>query len=97
MPPCVAHVIGLDVRNGSGEHFVCGLRDWARCQVRLFQRTVRSLRDWLRMKNILVQGNRQADVAKAWTEAYRTSVLTEFYCSWPLGFQGQTEAPHGNG
>ena len=39
------YVTGLDVRNGSGEHSVCGSRDWARCQVRLFQRTVRSLRD----------------------------------------------------
>ena len=93
----MAHVIGLDVRNGSGEHSVCSSRDWGRCQVRLFQRTVCGLRDWLSMKNILVQGNRQADVAKAGTEAYRTSVLTEFYCPWPLGFQGQTEAPHGNG
>ena len=40
-----AHVIGLDVRNGSDEHSVCGLRDWDRCQARLFQRAVCSLRD----------------------------------------------------
>ena len=54
----------------------------------MFQRVVRSLREWLRMKNILVQRTGQVDVAEAWTEAYRTSVLTEFYYPWPLGFQG---------
>ena len=40
--PCV---IGLDVRNGSGEHSVFGSRDGARCEARLCQRAVFGLRD----------------------------------------------------
>jgi hypothetical protein len=47
------------------------------------------------MKNILVQRTRQVDVAEAWTEAYRTSILTEFYPPWPLGFQGHDVASTG--
>ena len=35
------------------------------------------------------------DVAEAWTEAYRTSILTEFNPPWPLGFQGHDVAPTG--
>ena len=30
-----------------------------------------------------------------WTEAYRTSILTEFYPPWPLGFQGHDVASTG--
>ena len=50
---CVAHVIGLDVRNGSAEHSVYSLRDWDRCYARMFQRAVCSYIYFVFMENFL--------------------------------------------